>query len=139
MQYLKYILIVAVLSVLTACGHGRPGGGGDDMENALTAGLNGTTVTRELREPLMLSLVRNTKLGGEWKIVSYDSSVIEFMDKNPRRYNKVMVGPLANLMYCDWMLRALRPGTTELKMEYVSSDGSEVYESFHITLVVKDD
>jgi len=140
MQYLKYLLIVAVLSVLTACGHGGPGrpGDGDAMENALTAGLNGTTVTRSMREPLMLTLVKNTKLGGEWKVVSYDSNVIQFMDPHPRRYNKVMVGPLANLMYCDWMLRAVQPGQTTLKMEYVSDDGSEVYESFQVTLIIKE-
>jgi hypothetical protein len=140
MQYLKYLLIVAVLSVLTACGHGGPGrpGDGDAMENALTAGLNGTTVTRSMREPLMLTLVKNTKLGGDWKVVSCDYDIIEFMDMNPRRYNKVMVGPLANLMYCDWMLRAKQPGTANLKMEYVSDDGSEVYETFQVTVVIKE-
>lgn len=140
MQYLKYLLIVAVLSVLTACGSGpdRPGARSYDVDTALTAGLNGMTVTRDLHDKFILSLVRNTKLGGAWKFVSYDSNILQFKDKEPRRYNKVMVGPLANVMYCDWELKAINVGQTTLKMEYVSDDGSEVYETFEVTVNVVD-
>ncbi|MBN2069077.1 MAG: protease inhibitor I42 family protein [Opitutales bacterium] len=127
MQPLKLLIFSLVMTLLAACG-------GNPDEFAITAGYNGMSITKELKEPIMLKLGGNPKTGAQWKVISYDHDVIHFMDENPRVMNRIAVGPLANVMYSEWMIEGRQRGSSELYMEYATEDG-EVLDSFRLTIV----
>ena len=136
----KLILIAALVALILGAlflwvyleSRGRPEPLRIGVEN------NGSTVTLEVGQTLILTLESNPTTGYSWELAEFDEAVLKLVsyDYVPDEHPPGMVGVGGKDI---WYFQAQSQGSTTLHLEYVYSweEGVEPVKTFTVQVVVR--
>jgi len=128
-QIRRYIALVGLLLSLTL----SPGCGGKG-EVRVSAGDNGSQVTLEVGQTLVLSLESNPTTGYEWEIAEIDEAILKETHHEYKADWPVLIGSGGRDI---WHFRAEAEGRTTLTLNYRRSwEKAEPIQTFSVEVVV---
>ncbi len=104
----------------------------------LTMNDSGKTINVADGAKFKVELVSNRSTGNDWTNLSYDKEIIKLTDEPVYQQNKSgLTGAPGTVTYT---FKALKPGNTDLKMEYVpiGNPHKDPLKTFSVSVVVKE-
>jgi hypothetical protein len=131
------LLRIMILAIALALVAGTLGGcSSPDDKNVYDTGSNGQTIKIEKGDMFRLRMLVNVQTGAKWQIVELDRTILD-QQGEPKAMGNIVIGGLARIYSYNFVFKAMRPGTTELKLQLLKPDQKEPLETYSATIVVQ--